>query len=259
MKGTANLASGVYEDAGQRMIGDIDILLEPGKEERTLEALRGMGYAQDENPDFPDRHQHLPPMYHPGKTAPVEPHVLFLPHMEKVLPGGAIFDQSEYAAAAGVKIRIPSPTHRICHNFLHAHYFHRPFHVLFLSQIYDYSLLAARFRQTEILEDVIRLLPPSIRRLHLYPYDYISRKLYHTSLVPTAAYDGFSVARVEWMFFKLSANSMALWNVLFLIDRIWGVCDKLASGKENKKEFFSKLFKARHYKDLLDGFRTILF
>ncbi len=76
LKGAGYLLQGLYKDAGERVMTDIDVLVRGEDEEKVQEVLRGLGYkamAGAAEGDYGD-HRHLPPFYHPGEVVPVEVH-----------------------------------------------------------------------------------------------------------------------------------------------------------------------------------------
>ena len=74
IKGTGNLLEGLYEDIGERMVGDIDFLFSKEDYPRAIELLEGNGYTRDyEKPIYP-RARHYPKLVHKKKIAAVEIH-----------------------------------------------------------------------------------------------------------------------------------------------------------------------------------------
>jgi len=49
LKGTGNLLAGIYEDIGERMVGDIDFLVSKKEFFRTIEILKNNSYRKEEN------------------------------------------------------------------------------------------------------------------------------------------------------------------------------------------------------------------
>lgn len=73
LKGTGNLLEGLYEDIAERMVGDIDFLVEKKHIQTTYKLLQTNGYTNKISELFED-HRHLPRITHPNKTAAVEIH-----------------------------------------------------------------------------------------------------------------------------------------------------------------------------------------
>ncbi|MEQ3498267.1 nucleotidyltransferase family protein [Tenacibaculum sp. SSH1-16] len=73
LKGTGNLLEGLYEDIAERMVGDIDFLVEKKHIQTTYKLLQTNGYTNKISELFED-HRHLPRITHPNKIAAVEIH-----------------------------------------------------------------------------------------------------------------------------------------------------------------------------------------
>ncbi len=73
LKGTGNLLEGLYEDIAERMVGDIDFLIEKPYCKTAFNILQKNGYTHKVSELFED-HRHLPRITHPNKIAAVEIH-----------------------------------------------------------------------------------------------------------------------------------------------------------------------------------------
>ncbi|WBX77497.1 nucleotidyltransferase family protein [Tenacibaculum ovolyticum] len=75
LKGTGNLLEGLYEDIGERMIGDIDFLVSKNNFKKTIQILENDGYQKKENLiDASSFHRHYPKISKRGKIAAAEIH-----------------------------------------------------------------------------------------------------------------------------------------------------------------------------------------
>jgi len=75
IKGSSNIANGIYEDLGERMIGDIDILVEDGQEFIANNLLEKNGYQKISKFSFT---RHLPRMINKSKLFAIEIHTKFV-------------------------------------------------------------------------------------------------------------------------------------------------------------------------------------
>ncbi|WP_196885488.1 nucleotidyltransferase family protein [Aureivirga sp. CE67] len=78
-KGTSYLVDNLYEDLGERIIGDIDFLLPEKDIEKAAKLLSDFGYKElyDEKTDLsfhPEDHRHLPRLIHNDEIAAIEIH-----------------------------------------------------------------------------------------------------------------------------------------------------------------------------------------
>jgi Uncharacterised nucleotidyltransferase len=149
LKGAAALVSGLYPALGTRMIGDIDILIPPAKLTEAVKQLRSAGYqpADTEN-ELPgtenfELHRHdYPHLRREDWPAPLELHV------RPVNPKAArLFGSEELVGDAvplnwrGVECMLPSPTHFVLHNVIHAFVMDiRDRGVLSLRQLFEFVL-----------------------------------------------------------------------------------------------------------------------
>lgn len=76
LKGTGNLLSGLYEDIGERMVGDIDFLVNPNSLSFTIEKLKQNGYKKYCNQNFDNTFisRHYPKMIKEDRIASIEVH-----------------------------------------------------------------------------------------------------------------------------------------------------------------------------------------
>lgn len=76
LKGTGNLLEGLYEDIGERMVGDIDFLVNPRLGKKTLQVLKHFGYKFDKttliDSQYISRHYNI--LINNKKTTSVEVH-----------------------------------------------------------------------------------------------------------------------------------------------------------------------------------------
>ena len=74
LKGSANLALGIYKNIGERMIGDIDILVENKNLEKTYKIMEKAGYIPKEKGYFRNIYKHLPRQINKNKLFAIEIH-----------------------------------------------------------------------------------------------------------------------------------------------------------------------------------------
>jgi len=73
LKGTGNLLEGLYEDIAERMVGDIDFLVDKNQVETAFNLLKKHGYTNKISELFED-HRHIPRITHPEKIGAIEIH-----------------------------------------------------------------------------------------------------------------------------------------------------------------------------------------
>lgn len=72
LKGTGNLLEGLYEDIGERMVGDIDIIIEKSKINQSFNLLKNHNYIS--NSKILNDHRHLARLVHKNKIGAIEIH-----------------------------------------------------------------------------------------------------------------------------------------------------------------------------------------
>jgi hypothetical protein len=124
LKGAALLVDGVYADPGERLMVDLDLLVERAALERARRVLVAAGYRA--RGPGPSPH-HLAPLAHPRRRGVIELHWQQVPsgRGHDVLAGVAGQDAAPWRRVAfrGAELAVPSPTlaaaHRVVHDLVH--------------------------------------------------------------------------------------------------------------------------------------------
>lgn len=121
LKGAAALLAG-GSDPAARMMMDLDILVPRQDLQAALDALHALGYRADDRPQIDyARHHHCPPLFRAGDYGSLEVHQeLLLPTAAPILPTAAAWARVENLEAAGLGVKVLSPTHQALYNVLHA-------------------------------------------------------------------------------------------------------------------------------------------
>ncbi len=155
MKGVGHILEGLYPDAGERILHDIDILVEPDLFDRSVEVLQHFGYRgrHTYDPDIHGRSKHYPILFKNGEPAFLEVHNM---------PVGRRYGHLLTAAdvfAEKVPLKslpgsfVMSDRQKIRHNFIHSqlehfgHYYAR----IFMRNLYDLLLLSGKADIEEVL------------------------------------------------------------------------------------------------------------
>ena len=108
LKGTAMLASGYYEDIGERMVGDIDLIVAKKNLKRSFSLLEEQSYEGQEqilgNEFYPNQ-KHLPRLISSSFIGAVEIHQQILRKKNNLIPSDGILQTRK----ASQKLYIPSP------------------------------------------------------------------------------------------------------------------------------------------------------
>ncbi len=124
LKGAAHLYSGLYKNPGDRVLGDLDLLI-PAEAAReaylALVKLGYQGYFQTRPGDPYHDHHHLPPLEHLARKAAVELHTEPVnKRYRDVLSPAEMRSESIPLEVQGVRLRRPSLAHQAVQNVLHS-------------------------------------------------------------------------------------------------------------------------------------------
>ena len=180
LKGGAAIVGGLYPSSGERMISDLDLLIPARSLPEILAKLAEAGYQPHlsvgrELPDpvgF-DTHHHYPPLISRDWSSSVELHVqpVLLP-MLKFLPSEEVFRDAIPLAWRGGDCLLPSPTHFIIHNLVHAFLVNVQSHLQRLSirQLFEFVLASKTYGERIDWNAVITRFDDLGRRSALQEY-----------------------------------------------------------------------------------------
>jgi Uncharacterised nucleotidyltransferase len=163
LKGTAHLIVGLYQDIGERMIGDIDILVGKNQVEEVANILKSEGYFNRLEDEKLEKPRHYSRLAHKDYIASVEIHWDILEEGHKHnLNYETLFKNKQKQAA----FYLPSFEHQALHNMLNTqvndHAYKRG--LILVRQLYDCFLLSFKPDVTKALKD--------------YSPDYFLKNLY---------------------------------------------------------------------------------
>ena len=156
LKGTAHLLDGLYVDIGERMIGDIDILIREKDVVRAADILCLGGYQCLEGyPQIRNHTIHYHPLVSREQPAAVEIHrqIVLYPYY-KSIDCEEIFAESRPSLLSD-DLLVPSTRHQLIHNILNVQVndFGYYYAKIFLRQIYDLHLLSEKENVLKVAMD----------------------------------------------------------------------------------------------------------
>jgi hypothetical protein len=157
MKGTGCLLSNVYADIGERMIGDIDMLVEEKNYLKTAELIMQLGYRNDE-PVYDDfmTLKHYPRLYRTDVPADIEIHRIPVYNKYGKKFNSKIVFGNKQTIADRANCFAPAITHLVIHNFIHnqlVNYCYR-FKIRSLRDMFDIYRLSPAIDFQEVMEQV---------------------------------------------------------------------------------------------------------
>lgn len=165
LKGTAHLLSGLHAGSGDRLIGDIDLLIPREQHPEALAALREAGYrVQDERllhaDGAPRGDIHFPALAHPAQPMLVEMHWRTLPpRFHLALPEAEALARAVPMVVEDAQCLVLRADDALVHNLLHAEERHHLLHLqnTELFRLWDSLLLERAAGDAELGEAVERL------------------------------------------------------------------------------------------------------
>ena len=122
MKGAAHLYIDTFASLGERLLTDIDILVQTNELDRAQAVMQKQGYEfPSDDPEFHKQHIHLPPAIKLGECAAVEIHRdLLRRHHQQFFPTELAWQNcTEIKLDTNIEAKILTPGYRIMHSFLH--------------------------------------------------------------------------------------------------------------------------------------------
>ncbi|MGH6848749.1 MAG: nucleotidyltransferase domain-containing protein [Methylocella sp.] len=261
LKGAATFVSGLYPTPGERMIGDIDVLIPPSKLAGAVEHLIAAGYmpvaAEEKLPDTADnglKFHHYPRIYSLDWPAPVELHV----HPVH-LPAARLLGSEEVVRDAtplnwrGGDCLLPSPTHFVMHNVIHAFVVDsRDRGILSLRQLFEF-VYAVRTYGERIDWAVIQQRFDSLGyRSALRGYVVVANAYMGFQVPPALIISGWT--RLRCRFYRFQPETPAT-HFLFSLGRLLRIrARNLGNNPRNMKKLLSVRFYIRLYKAVLDAY-----
>ena len=186
LKGSASLFVKTFDDPGSRVMVDLDILVPEKSAEGCWDSLRTLGYLPIEDShnyhiDY-DTHHHLRPLYHPNWHGTIEIHRDALPNsVASILPTKQIWNQAEPVInELGIAMSVPSPTHRILHNFLHSELVNQAYArgKISLRSLYELVMVQGVYNERIDWELIKLLMDRSGQRKILCAWLYLAHRLF---------------------------------------------------------------------------------
>jgi len=121
LKGTGNLIDGIYSDIGERIIGDIDLLIPEADYLKAVELTIESGYTNCwGDPRNPEKLKHYPSLY--KDNVPVDIEIHRIPVQDEYLKyiNSEMILQHKTAVNSFPGCFVPCDDHKILHSFIHS-------------------------------------------------------------------------------------------------------------------------------------------
>ena len=159
LKGAGNLLDDVYSDVGERIMGDIDLLVSEKEFIPSVILMLDNGYlSTDNSTDINIRkHKHYSRIYHPDFIVDIEIHRTPVEHMNLSWFNSEIVNIEKRTTKTLDGCYVESDKHKIIHNFIHDHLEHQMignYGKIPLRDIYDLYLFSKRFSLIDSISQI---------------------------------------------------------------------------------------------------------
>ena len=147
IKGGAHLMSGLYDQPGERILSDVDILVRPDRIEDCLASMREAGYHVLYD-DHPFAHS-VGSVTRPDLSISIDLHREVIPYdFRQILSTDEVISDAIGIECEGARIEIPSPTHQTFLNIAHAQLSDKQYAFAHISlrTLYDFHRLRDVYR-----------------------------------------------------------------------------------------------------------------
>lgn len=157
LKGTANLLDNVYSDIGERMIGDIDLLVQEKDYLHSAELIMQLGYRTDGKVYYDvTASKHYPRLYRTDVPADIEIHRVPVEIAYSKQFNSEFIYRNKRKIPDKTNCFAPSDEHKAIHNFIHAQLGNLGYRFKQnpLRDLYDMYLLSKRIVLTSVIGKV---------------------------------------------------------------------------------------------------------
>ena len=159
LKGAAYLLDGLYEDIGERILGDIDFLVPEENYLFTAALFEREGYTkfrQMSDYEVVDEMKHYPRLLHSDFIAVIEIHRLPVDEGQLKWFNSEIIKKENKKVEGSLDSYVLSDKHKIIHNFIHSQLINEGslYGIVSLKELFDLYLLSKRFSIEESLSEI---------------------------------------------------------------------------------------------------------
>ena len=249
LKGAGNLIDNLYSDLGERIMGDIDLLVTEGEYLKAAKIMLNEGYTESKLFYYDDVMllKHYPRLSHNDKVASVEIHRIPVDEEYLNLFNHEMINK-ELKMVDGFCF-VLSDKHKLILNFIHSQLTNkgRKSALLSLRDVYDLYLLSEEVNFTELLKEI---RPRKVAT----GYFYLSQKLLGINI----GYTSKPTLSDKWLHYKhdlnfssktfYSANKYATEIYDRIIIRYFGLICKALYSRKTRSFIIMRMSKADWYK-----------
>jgi hypothetical protein len=259
LKGAGNLIDNIYSDTGERIMGDIDLLVDETEYLEAAGIFTNVGYTESKLLYYDDVTilKHYPRLSHPDKNASVEIHRIPVDEDYLKLFNQEMIREQIKRVDGYPNCYVLSDKHKILLNFIHSQLTNKGHKsgVVSLRDVYDLYLLSGKVNLTN-------LLPQIKPHKKAQSYFLLSQKILGTDI-------GFSAKQTlhdKWLLYKFDKNfNSKMFYVVNktlteLYDRIiiryFGLIFKSFYSKKVRTFMLMRLSKSGWYKSQINSWKN---
>ena len=255
IKGTGNIIDGLYSDVAERIMYDIDFLVQDGQWETAAEILIKDGYSANKiyEPEKRKEMKHYPRLSKPGTKAAVEIHRLPVDYIYSGTFGAEEVWQNKKWTGGNYNCYVMCDKHKIILNFIHSQLHHNGnlYAKTFMRNIYDLFLLSKR----ENIEGVFAKMNNYHRQAANYMRIMNKGFGYGNSYLDISGHTG-----IPYLFrYEINLHSLIVSRITFLTHKIFKayiILPFLAfKDKKLRLSLFKKILDKNWYKQHLKSYK----
>ena len=157
LKGTANLMDNLYSDEGERMIGDIDFLVQKKDYKKTIELVKELNYNSDVKMyDGLTSMKHYPRLFRRDVPADVEIHLAPVNFAYTKQFNTELLFQNKKEITNRSNCFVSSNEHKLIHTFIHSQLSNKgyQFKQIGLRDLYDFYLLSQKVNTADVIATI---------------------------------------------------------------------------------------------------------
>lgn len=262
LKGAAAIVGGLYPTSGERIISDLDIVIPAEKLREILDKLSGEGYQLQlpEGQEAPDpvgfcTSHHYPPVVNPNWPARVELHLCPV-HLQfvEILSSEEVYREATGLMWRGGQCLLPSPTHFVTHNIIHAflHDSKTDLKRVSLRQLFEFTLSSREYDQRIDWKEIRNRFESVSRGSALRQYVVIANTCLGFPVPNAICIDDCDRLSIKLYLVRLYSDSRATLLIISLVNQLrlhW------RTQRRNPGRVVRKIFTISPYKNFLENVR----
>lgn len=257
LKGTGQLLDQLYEDEGERMIGDIDFLVAEKDYLRAVAIMKNQGYATDSPIYFDvENLKHYPCLSKPGEVTHIEIHRIPVADDFSSWFNPQIIDREKKQVASLPGCFVLSDKHKVIHNFIHSQLGHKGHlnGIVSFRDMYDLYLLSQRSDIKQALSEMKSKSKAISYFIFTEKALSLKEKIYPDTNLTARLFQSKHDLNISSTIFYHTHRFIVYFGQRFLVGYIGQFIKSLYS-KKTRKSVISRLTNPKWYKAHLNSYK----